>query len=131
MDDWVVLAPTRWKLRAAVKRANQILAELMVEKHPDKTVMGRIEKGFDFLGYHLSPKGLGVARKTIENFLSRATRLYEQESGEPLNSTRLGFYVKRWLRWVRAGLPKARRSCVMQNPALRRWLLLEVGDFTI
>ena len=27
MDDWVILAPTRWKLRSAVKRVNEILNE--------------------------------------------------------------------------------------------------------
>ncbi len=26
MDDWVVLAPTRWKLRAAIRRVNEALA---------------------------------------------------------------------------------------------------------
>jgi len=44
----------------------------------DKTFIGRIEKGFDFLGYHFSPEGLSVAEKTIEKFLARAVRLYEQ-----------------------------------------------------
>jgi hypothetical protein len=43
MDDWVVLAPTRWKLRKAIKLVNRNLAELKVEKHPDKTFIGRIE----------------------------------------------------------------------------------------
>jgi hypothetical protein len=28
MDDWVVLAPTRWKLREAIRRANQVLSGL-------------------------------------------------------------------------------------------------------
>ncbi len=30
----------------------------------DKTFIGRIEKGFDFLGYHFGPDGLCVAKKT-------------------------------------------------------------------
>ncbi len=37
MDDWVILAPTRWKLRKAVQIVNRTLNELRVEKHPDKT----------------------------------------------------------------------------------------------
>jgi RNA-directed DNA polymerase len=40
MDDILVLAPTRWK-------------------HPDKTFIGRIERGFDFLGYHC-PAPFGI-----------------------------------------------------------------------
>jgi hypothetical protein len=69
MDDILILAPTRWQLRGAVKVVNQILGALSLEKHPDKTFIGRIERGFDFLGYHFSPAGLSVAEKTIENFL--------------------------------------------------------------
>ena len=46
--------------------------------------------GFDFLGYHFSPEGLSMAEKTIEKFLARAVRLYEQEQGEPFGSPRLG-----------------------------------------
>jgi len=82
---------------------NQTFDELKLEKHPDKTVIGRIERGFDFLGYHFSPDGISVARKTVENFISRATRLYEQELREPNDSSRLGEYVKRW---IRVGRPR-------------------------
>ena len=59
MDDWVILAPTRWKLRKAIKAVNQEMAELRVEKHPDKTFIGRISRGFDFLGYWFSLQGFG------------------------------------------------------------------------
>ena len=31
----------------------------------DKTFIGWIEKGFDFLGYHFGPDGLSVAKKTV------------------------------------------------------------------
>ena len=57
---------------------NQTLNELKVEKHPDKTFIGRIAKGFDFLGYSFEPKGLSIAPKTLANFLERKTQLYEQ-----------------------------------------------------
>jgi len=87
-----------------VKVVNQVLGSLSMEKHPDKTFIGRIERGFDFLGYHFSPAGLSVAQKTVEHFLARAIRLYEQEPGEPLDSSRLGVYVQRWVRWTTSGL---------------------------
>jgi hypothetical protein len=54
MDDWVVLAPTHWKLRAAIRLVNQALAALKVLQHPDKTFVGQISRGFDFLGYTFS-----------------------------------------------------------------------------
>lgn len=76
---------------------NQTFNELKLKKHPDKTIMGRTEKGFDFLGYHFGSEGLSLAEKTIENFISRATRLYEQQKTAPGGNVVLGEYVKRWL----------------------------------
>ena len=50
MDDWVVLTPTRWKLRRAIRAVNEVMAALRVVQHPDKTFIGRVARGFDFLG---------------------------------------------------------------------------------
>jgi RNA-directed DNA polymerase len=108
MDDIVILSKTRWKLRKAIKVVNQTFNELKLEKHPEKTVIGRIEKGFDFLGYHISPEGLSVARKTVENFIERSARLYGREPEGGVSSPRLGLYVKRWCRWVHAGFDQKR-----------------------
>jgi hypothetical protein len=58
---------------------NETLAALGLEKHPDKTFIGRVAKGFDFLGYRLSPKGLAVAKQTWDRFVERAVRLQERE----------------------------------------------------
>ncbi len=49
-----------------------------------------------------------MAKKTVENFVARAIRLYEQGLGEALASARLGLYVRRWVAWVQAGLPEGR-----------------------
>ncbi|WP_166482665.1 reverse transcriptase domain-containing protein [Scytonema sp. UIC 10036] len=78
MDDWVVLAPTRWALRRAIKVTNQELAGLKLEMHPDKTFIGQVARGFDFLGYRFALQGLGVARVTVERFAQWVSRLYEQ-----------------------------------------------------
>ncbi len=50
MDDWVIIAPTRRKLRKAVRVVNETIAEPCVEQHPGKTFIGRVSVGFDFLG---------------------------------------------------------------------------------
>lgn len=50
MDDILVLSPTRWRLRKAVKVLNQVLGSLRLGKHPGETFIGRIKRGFDFLG---------------------------------------------------------------------------------
>ncbi len=35
MGDWIVIAPTRWKLRSAVRIVNKTLGLLKIEQHPD------------------------------------------------------------------------------------------------
>ena len=59
------------------------------------TFVGRIDRGFDLLGCHFRPGELSVTNKTIEKFVARAIRLYEQEPGEPRASARLESYVRR------------------------------------
>ncbi len=116
MDDSVILAPTRWKLRRAIRVVNQTLAALKLAQHPDKTFIGRTSRGFDFLGYTFSPWGLGVAAKTLERFAARVTRLYEQGAG----ATRIGAYVRYWRRWVESGLGAGKRDVEVLLQALRR-----------
>ena len=84
-----------------------MLGSLRLEKHPDKTFIGKIERGFDFLGYHFSGDGLRMAKATIQRFVERATRLYEQECVEPDGSSTLGMYVRRWIGWASGALGPA------------------------
>jgi hypothetical protein len=90
-----------------------LFGKLKLEKHPDKTLICRVERGFDFLGYFLKRNSLGVSEKTVERFMERIVRLYEQE---PLDrrEKRLGQYALRWFCWVRSGL----------------WLLLDRKSFS-
>jgi RNA-directed DNA polymerase len=108
MDDIIVLAKTRWHLRKAVRAVNQHFHQLKVEQAPDKTFIGRIEKEFDFLGYHFDGKQLTVAAKTVEKHVLHYRQLYEQLRNKKATSDEmaltLGQYVKRWQRWVTAGL---------------------------
>jgi len=99
MDDWVILARTRWALHRVVQQVNTILDNLKLEKHPDKTFIGRIDRGFDFLGYRFVAEGLRLAAQTKQRFVERATRLYERGAA----AGRIGEYVRHWLRWVRSG----------------------------
>ena len=99
MDDWIVFAPTRWKLRKVIRITNHVLNQLKVWQHPDKTFIGRAEKGFDFLGYHIQPRNhssparLTVAKETKQQYVSRVTRLYEQGSISEV----IEGYVRRWV----------------------------------
>jgi hypothetical protein len=102
--DWIVLTKTQTQLRKVVKITNQVLTALKQTKHPDKTFIGRIQKGFNFLGYHFNGLTLRVARITIENALAKITQLYE-EKASPNAGERLADYARRWRSWVRAGVP--------------------------
>jgi hypothetical protein len=106
MDDILVLAPTRWKLRRAVKAVNQVLACLGLDKHPEKMFICRVERGFDFLGYHFSTAGLPVARQTVINFIEKASRLYEQSRCAPSGVSPLEMYARRWLSWLEDGIKR-------------------------
>ena len=98
-----MLAPTRHKLRQAVRVVNQTLTALGLEKAPHKTFIGRVAKGFDFLGYPVSPQGLSVAAQTWSNFLEHRRRLYER-APRCLAASRRGAYVQRWMAWIRGDL---------------------------
>ncbi len=100
----LVLAPTRGALRRAVKLVKRGLSALQLGLHPGKTFIGRIARGFDFLGYHFSPTGLTVTPPTVERFVARAAQLYEQGRAAPSGAAALGHYVRRWRGWARGGL---------------------------
>ena len=82
----------------------RVLTGLGLEKAREKTFIGRVERGFDFLGFRLSPDAVTVAEATWKRFCERALRLYEQDRREPCGSPRLDAYVRRWCGWARPAL---------------------------
>jgi RNA-directed DNA polymerase len=70
---------SRHAIRRAMRWLTLELNKLKLEKHPDKTFIGRISRGFDFLGYHFAPGRLTLAATTIDAFHDRCSRLYEQK----------------------------------------------------
>jgi hypothetical protein len=112
MDDILILAPTRWKLRKAVRVLNQTFNDLKLEKHPDKTLIGRTERGFDFLGYHFELQELSVADITIERFKERISRLYEQGA----DISRIGQYVLKWVQWTHTGIHELHKINILVAP---------------
>jgi hypothetical protein len=96
---------------------NETLAALGLEKHSDKTFIGRVAKGFDFLGYRLSPKGLAVAKQTWDRFVERAVRLQERERTG--RAPRLG----RTSAAGSSGRKRASQACVCGSVTVRFWRL--------
>jgi len=91
---------------------HEVLDALKLEKHPDKTFIGRAKKGFDFLGYHFEPGSLTPSCQTIKKHAERICRLYEQGADD----NRIRQYVRRWVSWLFAGWS----SNGMQYPGGRR-----------
>jgi RNA-directed DNA polymerase len=100
MDDWIAVADTRWKQRRSIRVMNQVLENLKVKKHPDKTDVGRVEKDIDFLGYRLGLKGLTLSQQTLSRLATNMLQLQEQQVSHP----RLATYWRRFVTWSFSGL---------------------------
>ena len=82
VDDFIVMAKTKHKLRKAVKTVKKILNSLHLVEHPDKTDYRNFNnqnaKSFDFLGVKISHKGvIAIKDKTKNNFVIKINQLYE------------------------------------------------------
>ena len=95
------LSGNRHQLRKIVKITYALLDKLNLSLHPDKTFIGKIERGFDFLGYHFMPSGLAIARLTLE----RAEAKAKQQNAHGANIKRLVLFWERFLRWANAAVP--------------------------
>ncbi|MFZ4170076.1 reverse transcriptase domain-containing protein [Enterobacter ludwigii] len=103
MDDIVILAHTRWQLRRQVRALNQFFNEGGFCQHPDKTFIGRTERGFDWMGAQMSDTGVeGIAHRARTNHLERLRRLYERVRKWPAarRQARMSQYRKRWTIWA-------------------------------
>lgn len=102
MDDFVILAKSRWSLRRQVKALNRRLSDFGFVKHPDKTFIGRVQRGFDWLGAWLTDRGVtGVAPRALKNYHDNVRRLYELTRRWPKEkrAKRVSDYRRRWLAW--------------------------------
>ena len=102
MDDIIILAKTRHHLRSALRKMFAVLKILKLKIHSrQKRFIGKISKGFDFLGYWFQPeRKLQPSAECLRRHRTRIRRLYEQGA----DSRRLRQYVDAWLRWLHAGL---------------------------
>lgn len=123
MDDIIVLTPTRWKLRKAIRDINLVFQGLGLNQHPDKTFIGKIEKGFDFLGYQFGDGKLRVSARTQQNHLRRYARLYEQKKRQGSSREErlacLEKYRQHWVTWVYSGIPPSIFNFDSQSIELR------------
>lgn len=97
MDDWIVLAKTRWQVRKVVRLMHQVMARLQFKLAVVKTYVGKISKGFEFLGCRIEGQVIiGLARKAIDNLV----KLYEQSAC----LGRIDDYMNKWCVWACSGI---------------------------
>lgn len=101
MDDFIILAEQRWPLRRAIARLRAELASLGFTLHPDKTFVGRLAHGVDWLGAWFNPHGrVGIAPRALQQYRTRSLRLYEQTWRQTANehacADRVRLYRARW-----------------------------------
>ena len=102
--DWLdhKMLESRWKFRRAIRVMNQVLSSLSLEQHPDKTFIGRTQRGFDFLGVlfthsgETSPSAVNLSRHT-----EKTAQLYEQGASTPQQPWRLEKRIERYRRTLR------------------------------
>ena len=78
MDDWCVLTKTKSALRKVVKKTHKVMKHLKLTLHPTKTYIGKISKGFNFLGYFFDHNKLLPSMESIRRMRERATQYYVQ-----------------------------------------------------
>ena len=100
MDDILVLAPKRWPLRRVIATVNHYLAAGGFAQHPDKTMIGPLTRGFDWLGGWFTEQGwVGIAPVPCS----------------AIEPNRCGFMSRRC---ARANLGKGARAAVCGNGVL-------------
>jgi RNA-directed DNA polymerase len=85
------------------------------KQHPLKTFIGKLKKGFDWLGYQINETGIcGAAPRTLEKYAAKLRRLYEQTRQLGLDKTqteqRVTDYRKRWQQYPLAAHGTALRT---------------------
>jgi RNA-directed DNA polymerase len=95
------------ELRRAVRAVNQHFNQLKVAQAPDKTFIGKISKGFDFLGYQFGKEKITVSTRTLHNHIRRLTQLYEQNKHQPNWKMLLDDYRQHWVTCVYSGIPSS------------------------
>ena len=111
MDDFLLFTRTRWSLRRMVKQLATFFDLGGFSTHPDKTQVGKIEHGFDWLGLWFGTEGPTIAPRALENHRARRVRLYEQARRKRLSATETDVLVQayeaRWNTWAEGMLAAA------------------------
>ncbi|MEG4495037.1 hypothetical protein [Microcoleus sp. D3_18_C4] len=99
------------------------MADLRVEKHLDKTFIGRISRGFDFLDIGFHPWVWGLLRRRWRGVWRRFPGLCVQGA----SVARIGEYLGRWWQWVRGWV----NGVLMVSDRIAFGLVGEINNFSL
>ena len=102
MDDFLILCKTRWQLKRAVKKLNQYFHHYGFNQHLDKTFIGRLSKGFDWLGYQYAETGIiGISPDHIKTLFVNSTGFMSKpkKEGSPKTPFNYGWMSIKTLVW--------------------------------
>ena len=92
------------KVKTAVDKIQDKIQDKMIAMlrhvNPPPAYIGRVHKGFDFLGYRILSNSLAIANTSFARLSQNISRLYEQQA----SPARLGEYLRNWLRWAKGGV---------------------------
>lgn len=86
-DDIILIARKRHVLHRMRKEMYKILTELCLNLRFEKTFVGRCQKGFDLLGYNITPHSISPSQKTQERALDKARQRMRKEAISLCKST--------------------------------------------
>ena len=94
---WAVLFKKKSTLRAYVKKMYDVLHRLKLTLAKNKTYIGKVSKGFSFLGYFLkAEQRVQLSKKTLEKCVSRIAQYYVQV----VQKKHIEQYVKHFVAWA-------------------------------
>lgn len=117
-DDWVALCRSEREARAALQIAGEILGDLGLKLHPDKTKVVDLRQGregFDFLGCHFRAR---VSGRLLERGICRYY-LHRWPSKRAMKRIRERVRAKTGRN--RVGIVEVRELIAELNPILRGW----------
>jgi len=79
-DDFVILTKTKTQAEKALIDVTLFLEKMGLQLSSEKTHITHVSQGFDFLGFHITSKGITIKRKSEEKFKSKV--MTSPRSGE-------------------------------------------------
>jgi len=86
----VTLCKTQAQAQEALDFISSLLKEMGLEVNQEKTRICRFSQGFDFLGFHISSRGVTMRKKSVEKF--KETIRKTTKRSHSINRTSKAYY---------------------------------------